>query len=72
MGRVEGFYFIIFISPRKTIGDNFVFINKRGVMLCSWSTFLTEIKLVGHQKCLEVVIFPKKKKLGRTTFLRVG
>jgi hypothetical protein len=31
IGRVGGFYFIIFISPRKTIDDNFNIINKRGM-----------------------------------------
>jgi hypothetical protein len=30
MGQEEGFYLIIFISPRKTIGDNFDIINKNG------------------------------------------
>jgi hypothetical protein len=32
MGQVGGFYFIIFISPRKTIDDYFDIINPWGVV----------------------------------------
>jgi hypothetical protein len=32
MGWVGGFYFIIYIFPKKLIDGNFIFINKTGVI----------------------------------------
>jgi hypothetical protein len=62
MGRVGGFYFIIFISPKKNYWWQFCFHEQKGMLL---TCVLTGNKVwntntgVGHQNFLENIIFTK-------------